>query len=62
MIVRKTLFFALALAHTINLRTFAQTIPPPLVLVDGAIATSSSLEDPGQPASNVIDGDFAGQK
>jgi len=29
--------------------------------MDGAIATSSSLEDPTKPASNAIDGDYAGR-
>jgi len=59
--VSKTLSSALSIVLTIRLRAQAQTIPAPLVLVDGAIATSSSLEDPGQPASNAIDGNFAGQ-
>ena len=60
--VCKTLSYALSLALTIQLRAHAQTIPPPIVLVDGATATLSSLEDTSHPASNVIDGNFAGKK
>jgi len=42
--------------------THAQTVPPPVLVSGGATATSSSLELASRPASNAIDGDFAGRR
>jgi len=60
MIKTSLAFGVFATLNTLTL-TSAQTIPPPVSLMDGAIATSSSLEDASRPASNAIDNDFAGR-